>query len=182
MTCALAVSLAFSAPGVPSDTASASQGPSAIATISPLFAAPQPSATIEPTAVKVAAKPKPVRKVTRAKPRPKMKPKPQTSRSEVRLQRTGSPKAYAASRLSGTQYRCLVVLWNRESGWNPRADNPTSSAYGIPQALPGSKMASAGSDWRTNPITQVKWGLGYIAGRYGSPCNALGHSNSHGWY
>ncbi|MDK7123234.1 lytic transglycosylase, partial [Pauljensenia sp. UMB6358] len=66
--------------------------------------------------------------------------------------------------------------------WNPYAANAWSGAYGIPQALPGSKMASAGADWQTNPATQITWGLGYIAGRYGTPCGALGHSNSVGWY
>ncbi len=80
------------------------------------------------------------------------------------------------------EYQCLETLWQRESGWNPYAANPSSGAYGIPQALPGSKMASAGSDWQTNPATQIEWGLGYIAGRYGTPCGALGHSNSVGWY
>ena len=70
----------------------------------------------------------------------------------------------------------------RESGWNPFADNPTSSAYGIPQALPGSKMASAGADWATNPVTQIRWGLGYIRDRYGSPCGAWAHSEANGWY
>ena len=79
------------------------------------------------------------------------------------------------------QFSCLVTLWNRESGWRTNAANP-SGAYGIPQALPGSKMASAGADWRTNPATQIEWGLGYISGRYGTPCNALGHSNRVGWY
>nr|WP_269212724.1 MULTISPECIES: ubiquitin-like domain-containing protein [unclassified Schaalia] len=81
-----------------------------------------------------------------------------------------------------SQFQCLVVLWDRESHWNPYAENSSSGAYGIPQSLPGSKMASAGEDWRTNPSTQIKWGLGYIAGRYGTPCGALGHSNSVGWY
>lgn len=80
------------------------------------------------------------------------------------------------------QFGCLLTLWNRESHWNPYAQNSSSGAYGIPQALPGSKMASAGSDWQTNPETQIRWGLGYIANRYGSPCGALGHSNSVGWY
>jgi hypothetical protein len=80
------------------------------------------------------------------------------------------------------QFGCLDSLWTRESGWNPSADNPTSSAYGIPQALPGSKMASAGSDWATNPVTQIRWGLGYIADRYGSPCSAWGHSQATGFY
>src|SRR5690606_17646608 len=99
----------------------------------------------------------------------------------------GSPKAIAAEMVAargwGTdQYSCLETLWQRESGWNHTAENPSSGAYGIPQSLPGSKMASAGSDWRTNPATQITWGLGYISGRYGTPCGALGHSNSHGWY
>jgi hypothetical protein len=79
------------------------------------------------------------------------------------------------------QYACLVSLFNRESGWNVYAANP-SGAYGIPQALPGSKMATAGADWATNPATQITWGLNYIAGRYGTPCGAWGHSQSTGWY
>ena len=82
---------------------------------------------------------------------------------------------------SSDQYGCLELLWNRESGWNPHAANP-SGAYGIPQSLPGSKMASAGADWQNNPVTQIKWGLGYIQDRYGSPCGAWGHSQSVGWY
>ena len=79
------------------------------------------------------------------------------------------------------QFACLVALFNRESGWNVYAANP-SGAYGIPQALPGSKMASAGADWATNPATQISWGLGYIAARYGTPCGAWAHSQSAGWY
>ena len=79
------------------------------------------------------------------------------------------------------QFACLVSLWNRESGWRVNAAN-SSGAYGIPQALPGSKMASAGADWQTNPATQIAWGLGYIAGRYSNPCGAWGHSESNGWY
>jgi hypothetical protein len=80
------------------------------------------------------------------------------------------------------EYECLVALWNRESHWNVYAQNPTSGAYGIPQALPGDKMASAGADWQTNPTTQITWGLGYIAGRYGTPCGAWEHSERKGWY
>jgi hypothetical protein len=80
------------------------------------------------------------------------------------------------------QFSCLVSLWNKESGWNYRASNPSSGAYGIPQALPGSKMSTAGADWQTNAVTQISWGLGYISGRYGSPCGAWGHSQSVGWY
>jgi hypothetical protein len=80
------------------------------------------------------------------------------------------------------QFGCLDSLWTRESNWRVNADNPSSSAYGIPQALPGSKMSSAGPDWASNPVTQIRWGLGYIADRYGSPCGAWSHSQGHGWY
>ena len=82
---------------------------------------------------------------------------------------------------STSQYGCLNDLWSRESGWRYNAEN-ASGAYGIPQALPGSKMASAGPDWQTNPTTQIKWGLGYIKAVYGSPCNAWGHEEADGWY
>lgn len=77
---------------------------------------------------------------------------------------------------------CLIWLWNRESGWRTNAYNASSGAYGIPQALPGSKMANYAADWRTNYETQVMWGLIYIAGRYGSPCAAWAHSEAVGWY
>ncbi|MCD2169638.1 lytic transglycosylase domain-containing protein [Microbacterium sp. JC 701] len=80
------------------------------------------------------------------------------------------------------QFSCLVSLWNKESGWNYKAYNAGSGATGIPQALPGSKMASAGADWQTNAATQIAWGFGYISGRYGTPCAAWGHSQSVGWY
>lgn len=80
------------------------------------------------------------------------------------------------------QYDCLVALWNRESRWNVYAHNPSSGAYGIPQALPGNKMATAGDDWQTNPATQITWGLRYITARYGSPCGAWAHSEEHNWY
>lgn len=80
------------------------------------------------------------------------------------------------------QYSCLVKLWNRESNWRVNAHNKSSGAYGIPQALPGDKMGSIASDWRTNPTTQITWGIGYIAARYKTPCGALAHSNDIGWY
>jgi hypothetical protein len=83
---------------------------------------------------------------------------------------------------SDSEYDCLVALWNRESHWNIYAYNPTSGAYGIPQALPGNKMATVGSDWKTNPKTQIIWGLGYIQGRYQTPCGAWAHSELKGWY
>ncbi|MFC7548235.1 lytic transglycosylase domain-containing protein [Plantactinospora sp. GCM10030261] len=80
------------------------------------------------------------------------------------------------------QMPCLDKLWDKESGWNHKASNPSSGAYGIPQALPGSKMGSVADDWRTNPATQITWGLGYIKGRYGNPCGAWAHSQDVGWY
>lgn len=79
------------------------------------------------------------------------------------------------------QAPCLINLWNRESGWNTAAANP-SGAYGIPQAKPGNKMAPYGSDWRTNAVVQIEWGLDYIKGRYKTPCGAWAHSQSTGWY
>jgi hypothetical protein len=80
------------------------------------------------------------------------------------------------------QWTPLDKLWNRESGWNKYARNPYSGAYGIPQAVPGSKMASAGRDWRTNATTQIRWGLRYIKGRYGRPRAAWAHELAYGWY
>ncbi len=80
------------------------------------------------------------------------------------------------------EYQCLHALWAKESGWNHFAQNRSSGAYGIPQALPGAKMASAGEDWATNPETQIRWGLGYIDARYGSPCAAWQHSQQKNWY
>jgi len=80
------------------------------------------------------------------------------------------------------QFGCLVDLWNHESHWRVNAQNPSSGAYGIPQALPGSKMSAFGDDWQTNPATQIRWGLNYIKNRYGSPCAAFAHSQATGWY
>ena len=99
----------------------------------------------------------------------------------------GSVKAFALAQVEAKgwdydQFSCLVKLWERESNWRWNATNKSSGAYGIPQSLPATKMAKAGADWRTNPETQVRWGIGYIDGRYGSPCAALVHSDEHNWY
>lgn len=99
----------------------------------------------------------------------------------------GSAQAYGAQAVAArgwatTEFDCLVALWNKESGWRVNAYNASSGAYGIPQALPGSKMATAGADWATNAATQIEWGLGYIQARYGTPCGAWAHSQSVGWY
>jgi hypothetical protein len=83
---------------------------------------------------------------------------------------------------STNQFTCLDNLFTRESHWNPRARNKSSGATGIPQALPASKMKAYGADYLTNPVPQIKWGLMYIKGRYGTPCGAWGHSEAVGWY
>jgi hypothetical protein len=100
---------------------------------------------------------------------------------------SGSPQQIAEQMLSqfgwsSGQFSCLQPLWALESGWNVYASNPGSGAYGIPQALPGSKMASAGPDWQSNAATQIRWGLTYIQGTYGSPCAAWSHEEADGWY
>ena len=100
---------------------------------------------------------------------------------------SGSPQSIAAAMLgsfgwSSSQMSCLQPLWAGESGWSVTASNPSTGAYGIPQAMPGSKMASAGPDWQTNAATQIRWGLGYIKSTYGSPCAAWSHEQSAGWY
>ena len=100
---------------------------------------------------------------------------------------SGSPQQIAEQMLSqfgwsSSQFSCLQPLWALESGWNIYASNPGSGAYGIPQALPGSKMASAGPDWQSDAATQIRWGLTYIQGTYGSPCAAWSHEEADGWY
>lgn len=84
--------------------------------------------------------------------------------------------------LASADFECIDRIWTQESNWNVHADNPHSSAYGIPQALPGSKMSTAGSDWRNNPETQIRWGLQYIEKRYGTACAAWSFKERHGYY
>lgn len=100
----------------------------------------------------------------------------------------GSVQAIAqgmlADRGMADQWGCFEAIIGQESGWNPYAQNPSSGAYGIPQALPGSKMASHGADWATNPATQIAWAIDYMNGRYGSPCGAYDFkfTQGNGWY
>ncbi len=110
-----------------------------------------------------------------------------TAATQRATEPSGSPQQVAQQMLgqfgwSGSQFSCLEPLWERESGWDVTAENPSSGAYGIPQALSGSLMASAGPDWQTDAATQVRWGLTYIQGRYGSPCGAWAHEEADGWY
>jgi Transglycosylase SLT domain len=119
-------------------------------------------------------------------------PKTRPARLAVAPFRVGTPsyaKWWARALMASThgwastgQFQCLVSLWDRESHWNYAAYNHGSGAAGIPQAMPGSKMRSAGKDWRTNPVTQIRWGLTYIDHAYGTPCGAWSHSRAHGWY
>lgn len=95
---------------------------------------------------------------------------------------------YAEQKINNSdEFKCFDELMHRESSWRTRkdpqfADNPKSSAYGIPQALPGHKMESAGADWRTNPVTQIRWAISYIEERYETPCKALAFHDRKGWY
>ncbi|MEU2659057.1 transglycosylase SLT domain-containing protein [Streptomyces sp. NPDC007325] len=91
-------------------------------------------------------------------------------------------KAIARQMIPASQFQCFSNIVDHESGWNYRAQNPSSGAYGLVQALPGTKMSSAGADWQTNPATQIKWGLSYMDGRYGSPCGAWSFWQANRWY
>jgi len=110
-----------------------------------------------------------------------------TAATAAKTAASGSPQQIAQAMLGSfgwpsSQFSCLDPLWAHESGWSVSASNAGSGAFGIPQALPGSRMASAGPDWQTNAATQIKWGLDYIKGTYGSPCGAWSHEEATGWY
>ena len=139
------------------------------------------------------------RKATEAKAEAERARERAASRSEQRSSPTGSPSASASpsapSGPSGSpqqiaqqiigddaQFQCFSQIVERESGWRVDTQNASSGAYGLVQALPGSKMASAGADWRTNPATQIKWGLGYMKSTYGSPCGAWSFWQANHWY
>lgn len=120
-------------------------------------------------------------------PTPKPTPKPKLYGGPYKPWRTFNANVQAArnwlaGQLTRHSFYCIDVLWDRESRWRVHAENKSSGAYGIPQALPGKKMAVMGDDWRDNALTQVRWGLRYIKARYGNPCIALDHSYRTGWY
>ena len=110
------------------------------------------------------------------------------SRSASRTVSYGDPRSIARSMMAerygwgAAEFSCLDTLWEHESGWDPHAENVSSGAYGIPQALPGSKMGANGSDWQNSPVTQIEWGLAYIRQSYASPCGAWSVWQSKGWY
>lgn len=118
-------------------------------------------------------------------------PSPSSSPIVVARKTTPKPKyrdtvanarIYVRNRIGAKQYNCINIVWYHESRWSWRAQNPNSGAYGIPQAVPGNKMAAFGSNWRTSPLTQVKWGIWYVNNRYGSACGAYAFWSQHHWY
>lgn len=115
-------------------------------------------------------------------PEPTPSPKPVSAPRPVVYGSVADARAYALGQVGSAQFFCLDALWQRESGWNPGAMNPSSGAYGIPQALPAGKMAAFGGDWAYNPVTQVRWGLSYISASYGSPCGAWSFWQSRHYY
>ena len=192
----------------PSASASQSSKPSTSASASPSESAKEPSSSAKPSSGETSSAPKPTStpsktatsKPTTAKPKPTQKPaqkptskptsKPSNNNSgsssssglwhPTAAQAQTYARGAAAQRgWTGSNWTSLVELWNHESGWRWNADNPYSDAYGIPQALPGSKM---GTGWRDDGAVQINWGLTYIAERYGSPNAALAYWKSHNWY
>ncbi len=158
-------------------------------------AAEQQAAAKAAAAAKVAAeRAKRAEEEASRKRRAESTPKPSTSSKPPSFGPVpASCKEYSGNRAIGCallldagfkldQMPCLEKLWTKESGWNEKSSNSSTGAYGIPQALPGSKMASVADDWKTNPATQIKWGLGYIKGRYDTPCGAWSHFQDQGWY
>ncbi len=140
-----------------------------------VYQAPTPAST--PHQSPVSHAPAPV--AAPARPAP---PAPQVVKLAAGSPRALAQQLAAADGWAGSQWTCLDELWQHESRYITTASNPSSGAYGIPQALPGSKMSTAGADWRTNPATQISWGLSYIRGRYGSPCGAWQYWLRHSSY
>ncbi|MEV4415326.1 transglycosylase SLT domain-containing protein [Catellatospora sp. NPDC049609] len=152
-----------------------------------LRATPSPSLSAVPTP-SASPSPSPTRTARRAP----ASAKPTAKRTTTTSTPT-SCKSYSGNQLTAckllpsfgfgySQMVPLVKLWQHESGWNHKAENSGSGAYGIPQALPGDKMAKFGDDWRTNPATQIKWGLDYIKNRYDTPAGAWNHFQDNNWY
>ena len=113
---------------------------------------------------------------------PKPEPVKEPVREEPKSSRSIAREKIETFGWDEKQFECLENLWEKESNWNHEAANPKSSAYGIPQALPGERMSSEGEDWQTNPKTQIRWGLKYIYNRYEKPCNAWQFWIKNNWY
>ena len=162
----------------PSPASQATAEP-AIALASPTLASPTAEPTIAPM-VFAATYFIPVQTPTAAPPTPAPTPTPQVTPVPYR-DTVSNAKAYAKARLGTTQYNCIDAVFIKESKWNPYLGR-SSGPYGIPQANPGSRMATFGSNWRTSPLTQVKWGIWYANSRYGSACGAWAFWQDNGWY
>jgi hypothetical protein len=165
------------------DHGSASRGAGALiaeaATQSVLAAAADPTPFATPFVVPT---PPPAPAAT-----PTPKPKPSARAILIYRDTVANARLYIKGQIGIKQYNCIDLLFQHESKWNPRAmfpssGNPSTASYGIPQAHPGSKMAAFGSNWRTSPLTQVKWGIWYVNSRYGSACGAEAFKKLHGWY
>lgn len=143
------------------------------------------AAVVTPSAAPASAKPSPPATTKAAVPAPAAattKPAPAPVVTHVDPYAGLSPYQIAERIVPSSQFGCFDWIVTHESGWDVHATNPSSGAYGLGQALPGSKMASEGADWRDNPVTQIKWTLGYMDGRYGSPCSAQAFWQAHNWY
>jgi hypothetical protein len=193
----VAVAASLNVTGVVGDTATADNFTNVAAKTTPAASAPAHLTLVQTrhtwqkhTRKQIAAHARKVRKERAAKAaaaaRAARAAREAASRSSTRTY-SGDPRSIARSMMSSRygwdagQFSCLNSLWNRESGWNVHAANP-SGAYGIPQALPGSKMSTMGADWRDNPATQIAWGLSYVKSTYGTPCGAWSAFQSKGWY
>lgn len=150
----------------------------------PALVPPTPPPTTPPTPRRTTPPPAPAPATTRARVEAAHQAPQAAGRSYTRhaVPTTGSAREYASSQMSADEFACFSNIVERESGWSVTAENPSSGAYGLMQALPGSKMAAAGSDWRYSAATQIRWGIGYIDANYGSPCAAWEFWQSHGWY
>lgn len=149
---------------------------------------PEGSSTtvVAPTVASAKATPAPTAKpssMPTVKPAAKttVRPRPKATTRTSYPDTVKGARQYVRNRIGASGYYCINKIWTGESRWNPRAGNPRK-AYGIPQAYPGSKMGSFGSNWLTSPLTQVKWGLYYVARVYGSACHAYSFWKAHGWY
>lgn len=150
-------------------------GPTVTTTEYRAFNIPVPGPTVtKKVEVTKTVRPQIPEKVTRSNER-------KTPKTQAPRVPSGSARDAARS-IFGSQFSCIDALITRESGWRVNATNPSSGAYGLPQALPGSKMASAGADWRTNPVTQLRWMKSYVDGRYGGACGAWNFWQSAHWY
>lgn len=164
------------APSRPISSLTSSPEVAAVPSASPAPASEDP---FWPAATAYVAGPPPT--ATAAPPTPTPKPTAKPTPKPTPRDTVWNARIYAKNRLGAKQYDCINVIFTYESRWNPRAGN-SAGAYGIPQALPGSKMAAFGSNWRYSPLTQVKWGIWYVNSRYGSACAANAFLQSHGWY